>query len=96
MAKDDKPQTKEFGLKDIDLQMINTINGLAQTSMSNFASFVLMDRFAYQVTGNSKFEIDFEKKSIKVWEEEQRVEPAPEQSAAKAIGDKDASAPINS
>lgn len=60
---------KEYSLKDVEIQMLNTIEGLKQTAMSNFVSYLLMERVAYPVTANSRFEIDFQKKVINVWEE---------------------------
>lgn len=60
---------KEYSLKDVEIQMLNTIEGLKQTAMSNFVSYVLMERMAYPVTPQSRFEIDFGNKVINVWEE---------------------------
>lgn len=69
MVKAKDTARKEYSLKDVEVQMFSTIDGLKQTAMSNFASFILIERMAYPVTANSRFEIDFAKKSIKVWEE---------------------------
>lgn len=78
MAKDSKPERKEYSLKDIEIQMMNTINGQAQTAMSNFVSYILMERMAYAVTPNSRFEIDFVKKTVQAWEELPAEEPKAE------------------
>lgn len=79
MAKDNKPARKEYSLKDIEVQMMTTINGQAQTAMSNFVSYILMERMAYSVTPDSRFEVDFTKKTVNVWEE------AKEEPSAEAI-----------
>lgn len=65
-----KPEVKEFGLKPIEVQLINTIQ---QAVMSNTISYIALERLAYQVTINTKFEIQGDK--LRIWEEDATETP---------------------
>lgn len=82
---------KEYGLKPIDIQMINTIQQQANVALSNFISFVVMDRMAYPVDTQTRFEVDNDKNAVKVWQEPAVDVPTDSSnlapgSAASAIG----------
>ena len=49
--------TKKFGLKPIELQMIKVLQDSYFNQLSNFLSFIALERLAYTVTQNTKYEI---------------------------------------
>lgn len=54
----DKPTEKQYSLKPIELQMVNVLQSQYFTTLSNFLSFVALERLAYGVTQNTKFRIE--------------------------------------
>lgn len=76
MAKNSKPKTdeveeKEFGLKEIELQVISGLQQSYFKDLSMFLSFVSIDRLGYRVTDQTRFRVEDGKVYIK-------EEPAPE------------------
>lgn len=55
---DDKKATKQFSLKPIELQMCNVLQSQYFTTLSNFLSFLALERLAYPVTEHTKFKIE--------------------------------------
>lgn len=65
---DEKSNEKQFSLKPIELQMVNVLQSTYFTTLSNFLSFIALERLAYSVTEHTKFRIEDGK--LFVWEEE--------------------------
>lgn len=82
-AKDSVPERKTFGLKPIEQQLLNTQRDAYFNSLSNVLSFLAIERLAYNVTNDTRFQWDDDK--LQVWEEPEApappeaevVEPAP-------------------
>lgn len=53
----EKPEQKTFSLKEIESQMLNVLEQQYFTTLSNFLSFIALERLAYAVTQNTKFEL---------------------------------------
>lgn len=49
-----EPIEKRYSLKSIDMQMVSVM----QAPLSNFLSFLALDRYNYPVTNNTVFKID--------------------------------------
>jgi len=49
---------KAFGLKTIEVNLINTIQSLHQSQLANILSFIAIERLAYEVTENTRFRIE--------------------------------------
>jgi hypothetical protein len=49
--------SKQYTLKPIQAQMIQTINGQFQTMLSNFLSYIAIENWAYDVTTETQFKI---------------------------------------
>lgn len=58
MAKDTKAQEKEFGLKDIELRLVETLQQTYFQNLSNVLSFIALERLAYPVTEHTRFRIE--------------------------------------
>lgn len=56
--KDQKPEEKQFGLKPIEIQMLNVFQQQYNNTLSNFLSFIAMERLAYQVTERTQFRVE--------------------------------------
>lgn len=56
MAK--KEVEQQFALKAIELQMVSTLQQAYFSNLSNFLSFVALERLAYKVTENTRFRIE--------------------------------------
>lgn len=54
----DTPTEKRYDLKPIEQQMIKVLQDTYFTTLSNFLSFIALERLAYSVTGNTKFRIE--------------------------------------
>lgn len=67
---------KQFSLKDIELRMLQVLQETYFTNLSNFMSFIALERLAYQVTPNTQFRLDEGKLYI------HEKEPQPETSEA--------------
>jgi len=61
MAKDN---TKHYDLKPIELQMLKVLQDQYYNTLSNYLSFVAIERLAYPVTANTKYEINDGRLSI--------------------------------
>lgn len=76
--KNSKPEEKTFGLKEIELRMIQVMQGQAMEAMGNFLTFIATERLAYKVTANTQYKVEDGK--LVVWENE------PEQPAEQPTG----------
>lgn len=54
----DVPQEKTYDLKPIEQQMIKVLQDTHYTTLSNFLSFISLERLAYSVTQSTKFRIE--------------------------------------
>lgn len=79
--KNSKPEEKTFSLKEIELRMIQVMQGQAMEAMGNFLTFIATERLAYKVTTNTQYKVEDGK--LVVWENE------PEQSAEQPADGKD-------
>lgn len=53
-----EPESKTFSLKPIEQQMLNVLEQQYFTTLSNFLSFISLERLAYEVTPNTQFKIE--------------------------------------
>jgi len=60
MAKKSKPEpeTKTYSLKAIDNQMLNVLQQTYFTNLSNFLSYIALERWAYPVTERTTFKVE--------------------------------------
>lgn len=76
------PEVKKFSLKPIEKQMLDVLRNQYFTTLSNFLSFIALERLAYTVTENTKFEVqengDLLISEAPPEEVAKAVEPAPE------------------
>lgn len=84
MARKDE---KQFSFKQIETQMLQTIQGQSNVAMSNFVSYVLMDRLQYGVTTDTRFELTPDFQTVVAWQEEAEPE-APAEPTVKPKGKK--------
>lgn len=59
---------KAYDLKEIEIQMINVLYNQYMATLSNFFSFIALERLAYPVTQNTKFNLTDQK--LEIWDEE--------------------------
>lgn len=78
---------KQFSFKQIETQLLQTIHGQYNVSLSNFVSFVLNERLNHHVDTNTKFELTPDFQSVTVWQEEPEPE-APAEPTVKLKGTK--------
>lgn len=52
------PEEKMYDLKPIEQQMVKVLKDGYFTTLSNFLSFISLERLAYNVTENTKFRIE--------------------------------------
>lgn len=71
---EDKPAEKEYSLKTIETQMLQVLQDGYFNTLSNFLSFISLERLAYQVTPNTRFKWEGDK--LTIWEDE-TVTPEP-------------------
>jgi hypothetical protein len=69
-----KPAEKEFGLKDIELRLVETLQQTYFQNLSNVLSFIALERLAYPVTENTRFRIEEKKLFIHEEKAEEEVE----------------------
>lgn len=69
-----QPVEKQFGLKSIESQMLQVLQDQYFNTLSNFLSFIALERLAYHVTPNTRFRWDIDK--LYIWEDE-TVTPEP-------------------
>lgn len=55
---DKQPDEKQFSLKGTEQQMLKVLQDQYFTHLSNFLSFLSIERLAYTVTPNTKFRIE--------------------------------------
>lgn len=72
-----KKESKEYGLKDIDLQLLIAMNNQAQQAQFAILNYIAVDRFAYDVTSNTQFNVDPEKKTLTITEKEEEKPSEP-------------------
>lgn len=65
---DAKSEEKQYSLKNIETQMLQVLQEQYFTTLSNFLSFIALERLAYQVTANTRFRWDVDK--LYIWEDE--------------------------
>lgn len=58
MANKSNPETKKFSLKPIEQQMLKVFQETYYTNLSNFLSFIALERLSYPVTQNTKYQVD--------------------------------------
>lgn len=75
MSKDSK--SKQFGLKDIDLQLLQAMANQAQQAQFNILNYIAVDRFAYDVTPNTQFSVDPKAKTLTISEREEEKPSEP-------------------
>lgn len=56
-----EPEEKQFGLKPIEQRMLLVLQEQYFGVLSNFLSFVAVERLAYNVTENTKFRVEGDK-----------------------------------
>lgn len=53
-----KTEEKEYGIKDIELRLVETLQQTYFQNLSNVLSFIALERLAYPVTENTRFRIE--------------------------------------
>lgn len=77
MAKEPKSESKQYGLKPLEMRMLEVMRNRHQEEFGNFLTFVATERLAYKVTANTQFSVDNEKLIItEVEPEEEKVATA--------------------
>ncbi len=83
---DKEPAKTQYSLKDIEAQYLRTMIESHQAQLSNFLTLTAVERLAYKVTVNTKFNILPGAKSLEIWEEEPAPEvPGLDSSVAKSV-----------
>lgn len=81
---------KEFSFKPIESQLLNIAIQQHQAMISNLISFYALERLAYPVDANTKFEISQDLKNVRIWQEEAPAPAAPEVEVAGSTSAVDA------
>ena len=83
----EEPEKKQFSFKETEARILNSILQRNQASVIDFVSFLALERFAYQLTKNTQFEVAGDLKSIKIWEapEQPEIKPETNSDTAKAL-----------
>ena len=55
---DKQPDEKQFSLKNIEVQMLQAFESAYFGQLSNFLSYLCLERLAYNVTQNTKFRVE--------------------------------------
>lgn len=71
---DKQPGEKMYGLKPIEEQMLQVMQQQHNVLISNFLSFIALERLAYQVTEQTRFRVE----DGTLYISENTPEPAPE------------------
>lgn len=73
-------EPKHYDLKEIEVQLLNVFQQQQSVMLSNILSFIAIERLAFNVTANTRFELspDFKKITITEVEPEQAAESAQE------------------
>jgi uncharacterized protein (DUF1778 family) len=74
--------SKQFDLKDIEVQMIRMFANQYQVQLSNFLSFIALERLAQTVTDKTQFKLSEDLKTLIIQDQEEEVEPT---ETAKAV-----------
>lgn len=77
---DNEPEEKQFGLKPIEQRMLLVLQEQYFGVLSNFLSFIAVERLAYNVTENTKFRVEGDK----IYIHDAAPEQAPEVATAAA------------
>lgn len=77
--------SKEYSLKELETQLLNVFQQQQSVMLSNLLSFIAIERLAYNVTPNTRFELSPDFKKLTVTE----VEPAPEDTGVVTEAPKD-------
>ena len=93
MSNEPKDNTKTYSLKPAETNMLRYVHSHQQAIFSGILSTVAIDRLAYHVSENTKFELngDFTELKLSEMPAPETVAPTPEQSAA--VGSPVVSAP---
>lgn len=83
--KTDKPEEKQYSLKPIERQMLNVLEQQYFTTLSNFLSFVSIERFAYTVTENTRFRVEGDNVFITEDVPEEPIEPTAVEAAPSEL-----------
>lgn len=67
-----KPESKTFGLKPLEMRMLEVMQNRHQEEFGNFLTFISSDRLAYTVTPNTRFRVEQDK--LIITEEEPKEE----------------------
>lgn len=78
-----QPDEKEYGLKQIELQLVQVIQNTYFTNLSNLLSFFALERLAYPVTENTRFRVEDGKLFIHEEKQEEEVATTPEPKESK-------------
>lgn len=73
-----QPDEKMYGIKDIELRLVEVIQSTYFTNLSNVLSFIALERLAYPVTQNTRFRIEGNNLYIKEEKPEEEVATTPE------------------
>lgn len=70
---------KEYSLKSIETQLLNVFQQQQSVLLSNILSFIAIERLAYEVTANTRFELapDYTKVTVSEVEPETPAEDTP-------------------
>jgi hypothetical protein len=71
--------SKQYSLKDIETQLLNVFQQQQSVMLSNLLSFIAIERLAYTVTANTRFQLDPEFKKMTINEVEPAVAEQPKQ-----------------
>lgn len=74
MSKDKTPETKKYGLKEIETSMLKVMVSQHQALLSNFISFIAIERLAIKVTDKTQFNLASDMSAIEVYEPEEEEE----------------------
>jgi hypothetical protein len=77
-----EPEEKQFGMKPIEQRMLLVLQEQYFSVLSNFLSFIALERLAYPVTEKTKFRVEGDK--LYVHEEQEQPDQAPEVSTGDA------------
>lgn len=72
--KEKKPEVKKYGLKEIETSMLKVMIQQHQSLLSNFISFIAIERLAIKVTDKTQFNLASDLSAIEVSESEEESE----------------------
>lgn len=71
MSDDKKPEPKKYSLKKVESTMLQVMINQHQALLSNFISFIAMERLAYPVTEQTNFQLANDLSAIEISEPEE-------------------------